>query len=513
MDILLVDDDLDIIEGILDGVDFDALGCHRVHMARSAQQARGILEKHDIAVMLTDIEMPGGSGLELLEWVRDSGMQTVTLFYTSFPYFDYAKKALELRSFAYFLKPIAYSEMQEHLCKAMDESRRIRKLERLHQDMETSLWEEKQKYWQAHLSGGGRQLKDGGAPPCPYAQGETFTLAAAFFSDGCEETAQWKRYAMRNVAEDLAREHGFALEAILPVLDEARCAVLSGGTQEGLYEMFCGMERFVQRYMAGHVSVYYCAPAGLDAIAGEFARVVDCLEDDVCRRSPPCAVDDYVKKIIPYQCARMREWGDRTASGQHEQVSGEICAQLDRMAAKNQLTMPYIKAMRIDLMQTIHSRLQEKQISAYDLFSDERFDSLRARSLYSVEHMKRYLSYVVRTAGEYVEYTKESGSVAGKIKEYIGAHFSEDITRGTLSKVFFLNSDYLGRLFKKETGLSVSGYLQEVRIDEAKKLLAGTTVQVNEVAARVGYDNFSYFSHIFREKTGLTPVEFRRRNG
>lgn len=37
MDILLVDDDLDIIEGILDGVDFDALGCHRVHMARSAQ--------------------------------------------------------------------------------------------------------------------------------------------------------------------------------------------------------------------------------------------------------------------------------------------------------------------------------------------------------------------------------------------------------------------------------------------------------------------------------------------
>ena len=183
------------------------------------------------------------------------------------------------------------------------------------------------------------------------------------------------------------------------------------------------------------------------------------------------------------------------------------------MAAKNQLTMPYIKAMRIDLMQTIHSRLQEKQISAYDLFSDERFDSLRARSLYSVEHMKRYLSYVVRTAGEYVEYTKESGSVAGRIKEYIGAHFSEDITRGTLSKVFFLNSDYLGRLFKKETGLSVSGYLQEVRIDEAKKLLAGTTVQVNEVAARVGYDNFSYFSHIFREKTGLTPVEFRRRYG
>lgn len=134
---------------------------------------------------------------------------------------------------------------------------------------------------------------------------------------------------------------------------------------------------------------------------------------------------------------------------------------------------------------TIHTRLQQKQISAYHLFSDERFDSFRAKSLYSVEHMKRYLSYVVRTAGEYIAYIKKSGSVAGRIKEYIGRHYCEDITRSALSKVFFLNPDYLGRLFKMETGLSVSSYLQLVRIEEAKRLLSSTTVPINEAAARV----------------------------
>ena len=79
--------------------------------------------------------------------------------------------------------------------------------------------------------------------------------------------------------------------------------------------------------------------------------------------------------------------------------------------------------------------------------------------------------------------------------------------------MFFLNPDYLARVFKKETGLSIGGYLQDIRMNEAKKLLAHTNVPVNEVAMGVGYDNISYFSHVFREKTGLTPVEYRRRGG
>ena len=73
-----------------------------------------------------------------------------------------------------------------------------------------------------------------------------------------------------------------------------------------------------------------------------------------------------------------------------------------------------------------------------------------------------------------------------------------------------LNSDYLARLFKKETGQSLGAYLQDRRIHEAKKLLVQTNIQVNEIAQRVGYDNFSYFSHTFREKTGVTPNEYRK---
>ena len=58
--------------------------------------------------------------------------------------------------------------------------------------------------------------------------------------------------------------------------------------------------------------------------------------------------------------------------------------------------------------------------------------------------------------------------------------------------------------------MSISGYIIFKRIDEAKKLLTSTNIPVSVVSARVGYDNFAYFTKIFKDKTGMTPNEYRK---
>ena len=122
MNVLLVDDEMDVLEGITDALDFDSLGIESVYLAQSAAHAREILLSRNVDIMVTDIEMPGESGLDLLQWVRDSGLDTVTLFCTSYANFNYAQKALEMHSFDYFLKPIAYSALQERLAAAVKEA-------------------------------------------------------------------------------------------------------------------------------------------------------------------------------------------------------------------------------------------------------------------------------------------------------------------------------------------------------------------------------------------------------
>ena len=68
---------------------------------------------------------------------------------------------------------------------------------------------------------------------------------------------------------------------------------------------------------------------------------------------------------------------------------------------------------------------------------------------------------------------------------------------------------YCDIIFKRETGQSIIGYLTDQRIIEAKKLLIDSLLSLKEVAENVGFEDYNYFSRIFKKKTGYTPTQFR----
>jgi len=68
----------------------------------------------------------------------------------------------------------------------------------------------------------------------------------------------------------------------------------------------------------------------------------------------------------------------------------------------------------------------------------------------------------------------------------------------------------MAKLFKENTGKSISLYIKESRIEAAKQKLAGTNIPISLIAQMVGYDSFSYFSSLFHDATGMTPGKYRR---
>lgn len=92
----------------------------QVFTATNALIAKNILKKEQIDIMLCDIEMPGESGLKLLEWVRDEKMNTECIFLTCHEEFDFARKAIKLKGMDYLLKPIPYDELTDVLLKAAE---------------------------------------------------------------------------------------------------------------------------------------------------------------------------------------------------------------------------------------------------------------------------------------------------------------------------------------------------------------------------------------------------------
>ena len=106
MDILIVDDEhreVAIIEHLLKGAPFNI---KRIYKAYSLKETIEILKKYPVPVVLCDIEMPGGNGLELAEWIEDNKLETEIIYLTGHTDFSYVRTALRFGVVDYLVKPI-----------------------------------------------------------------------------------------------------------------------------------------------------------------------------------------------------------------------------------------------------------------------------------------------------------------------------------------------------------------------------------------------------------------------
>ena len=125
--------------------------------------------------------------------------------------------------------------------------------------------------------------------------------------------------------------------------------------------------------------------------------------------------------------------------------------------------------------------------------------------------------YLLKFCLEYAEYISQlrgraAQGVLRDVEKEIHARYAENISLREMSQKFFINSAYLGQIFKKKYGKSFKDYLTDVRIHEAAKMLAGTDKKIILIAEEVGYKDSDYFVQKFIDRMGCTPSKYRRDN-
>lgn len=105
----------------------------------------------------------------------------------------------------------------------------------------------------------------------------------------------------------------------------------------------------------------------------------------------------------------------------------------------------------------------------------------------------------------------EYSRVTKDVIDYIRLHLEEELSLNYLAEHFHKNASALSHSFSKETGISLTKFIQQTRIREALRLFNTTDFSVSDVAIMVGYQDFSYFSKVFSGQIGISPREYKRR--
>ncbi len=133
------------------------------------------------------------------------------------------------------------------------------------------------------------------------------------------------------------------------------------------------------------------------------------------------------------------------------------------------------------------------------------FDILRA---HPKTDLSEWLKLFIGNYMDQLETTYESIHPTIKnILQYIDGHYAEEMSLKAFSNTFNVSTAYLGRLFKKTTGDMFSNYLNRIRIEKSKELLAQTTLKSNQISTMIGFTNVTYFSNIFKKFVGVYPLD------
>lgn len=526
MKILMVDDNPYVLSGLLDGIDFKGLGFDEVFTAPNARRAREILDQVTIEILITDIEMPNGSGLKLLEWVNGHHPGIVTLFCTSYADFNYAQEALRLHCFDYYVKPIRYADFEEHVKRAIDEVKRTaetRQIETYGRYWMDTQWNNKADFWYKYLYRLSRATEQElaeeiAARRLEYAPEDEICICIVKVGKTSKVagiTAETRDFVFKNISEEIFRPAGYEPEGLLVTANHTLTIILKkagGQAAGGSFRALCAtLLESLCRYVAKESNCYYREHIPIVGAQEALEQLEEIALDDISNRKSVIDYDRYIREKREERKMDFSDWEDLFFDRQTEPLVTKIREYLSGRVEEKTMSGQFLREVRSWIVQMSGTILRKNETEAYRLFDDTEYDDLFGEAVTSVSGALGFAEYVIHKTNIYLDGIEKSQTVAERVRQFIEQNYNRNITRDEIENLSYMNLNQISKLFKQETGKSLHNYQMAVRIDRAAQMLKEGTYSISEIAQNVGYDNFSYFSRLFKDRTGYTPKEYRNR--
>ncbi|AZN41881.1 response regulator [Paenibacillus albus] len=487
--VLLVDDEKLVLRSLASGVDWEASGFCIAGKATNASIAMQYVQELKPHVVFTDIRMPGLSGLELIKQIKELDPDIQVIVISGYAEFAYVQKSLHYGVLGYCLKPFDDHEIGKLLETAAANlndiaEKRANKLLDMLEGRSTTMTENA---FNRLLIGAG------------LTSDQLHLLVV--IGDGQLTFSTGTRW----IAINLGKSRTVYLTQLSSADQEAfaatgmdRTVLAAGILGVGAVHMKHSLEGLRERIEQGTLLAWNFF------ISGRF---------DIYFESPERQLHDATAVSL------IRRLEQAAFVRSHEQVS-EL---LDEMlASRASLTIHH--ALKIYNIVYFHfaGRLPEEEY----IFNMEQLYHLHASFSQMIASLKAYMHESRNgTSNDYSNapslslpssavLSRGTGSTTehANLKEiilFLNDNYHNQISIQSISKKFYLHPNYLSQLFKREIKVTFTEYLTGVRLQEAKNLLRTTSLPIGEVADRIGFRDYFYFTRLFKKNTQQTPKQYR----
>lgn len=515
MNVLVVDDQKQVVDSICAGLKWDKLGVQHVYGAYSTKEAKKIIQTFEIDILLSDIEMPEENGLELFAWTRAQGYDVDCIFLTSHADFNYAKEAIRLGSVDYILQPARFEEIESGLRKHIKEReerlylKELKKRQNILKEKEYVLIDQT---FEKMLNDGFETAEEQGFQIKNLCHKKYRKSCFYLFSIQILhwKTQQWSNQLVRMVLSNIIGElfETCECEVLLGGVSDTEYAVLLYGNQETITEKVIvekiqAMYVFIQEKMTFQIAVYL--GGFIESIHRGLEELCLLMRDNVLQKTKIFSIENRVVPKIHTEQLHTERWGNLLEEGNWKVIKKEVEQFFE--LNKKQINYDIVKQLYLEYSKAFFDVANRKKYDINSLFSEDYSYDDFSNSYITCKKFLDGVSYTGKML-EQNDDTEEDRLL--RAKQYIMGNINKNITRTEVANYLYLSEEYFSRWFSKETGESFKNYLLDQKMEYAKQLLENTGLTVGIIASKVGYDNFSYFSKMFKKKEGVTPQDYRQ---
>ncbi|MBP1965029.1 response regulator [Paenibacillus aceris] len=530
---LIVDDEEIITDGLFDvfsqlNMDLD------LYKAYSGEEALDWMNKTRVDIVLSDIRMPGMDGLELMKSIRSTWLHCKIIFLTGFNDFDYIYEAIQTQGVSYLLKSEGYDRIIKVVTDAIHELENSLKFHHLIQQSReklTTLETLAQGNYFRYLLQGERSMEE--------LEVDFRKLGIALDPSLPVLVAVGDLQRM-----DLHQSFAESQETALAVKFLAETFLAERTNSLGIIDRYGGLVWLIQPTNGNGMGSGEGCARTVKFLEGQFELMQQaCMESmghtfAITLCADPCEwiqLNDVYDRVRSQQYWRAGDGVQMVQTVNFERV--ETAAHSRTLREKADSLAMYLEGGGREGFLHLFNELKEtgfdergnggpfllelyytiallllSYINRWELHEKVGTTGLMQRDMHkSWQDNFKFLQNIAESLFDLrlsVERNRAAAAIE-KVRSYIDEHIGEDLSLVRLASVIHFNPSYLSRLFKQESGVNLSEYIDEVRVEKAKDLLKQDVLKIAEVGVQVGYEAPHSFTRFFKKSTGVTPLEYR----